>query len=116
AVLVGWLWNIGMLKSILDGYISMKFNTGVSFLLLSVCLIISSLTKKNSPAVLTLELLVAVYALVSLSQEIFAVNLGIDELLYPDVDGFLKNEVYPGRMSPITAVLFAVMALSMFGQ
>lgn len=116
AVLVGWLWNIGTLKSILDGYISMKFNTAVSFLLLSVCLIINSLTKKISPAVLTLELLVAVYALVSLSQEIFAVNLGIDELLYPDVDGFLKNEVYPGRMSPITAVLFAVMALSMFGQ
>ncbi|RYJ42471.1 sensor histidine kinase [Flavobacterium beibuense] len=114
AVLIGWFFNIEVLKSILDGYISMKFNTALSFLVLSFCLVASTSIKRISATILLMEMFVAIHALASLCQGILSIDLGVDQLLYPDLVGIEKHEAYPGRMSPITSVLFIVMGASMF--
>ena len=114
AVLIGWVFNIEILKSILDGYISMKFNTAFSFLVLSFCLVASTSVKRVSATLLFMEIFVTIFAIASLLQEILSVNFGIDQLIFLDLKGIEKQEVYPGRMSPITSFLFIIMGAGLF--
>lgn len=108
-VMIGWFLDIPTLKSIMPDYISMKFNTALCFMLMSICLLLESLKKQK---ILTniISVFVIVLCNITYSQEIFNYDLGIDQLIITDYQAILNKEAFPGRMSPITVFLFSTIA------
>jgi signal transduction histidine kinase/ActR/RegA family two-component response regulator len=110
-VLLGWLWNIETLTTVLPGRITMKPNTAIGFLFLGVPLFLLAGSKSNrsvrlcSAASATAAILVG---LLTLSEYLFHVDLRIDQLLFRDLLQF----PYPGRMAPITALNFCLIGSS----
>ncbi len=108
AVLAGWHFDVVPLKSLLPYYITMKVNTALSFVSLGLALLLlrrDPTTTRRKLAASALLLLIATIALLTLGEYAFHVNLGVDELLYPDPGG-RGGRFPPGRLAPITAVNF----------
>ena len=109
-VLIGWLFDIGGLKSLLPGLVTMKANTALSFLLVGMALWLlrEEHADRRSPAgVLAAQgCVVAVFAMsgLTLSQDVLGLDFGIDQLLFQESG---TDEIsHPGRMSPATALSF----------
>ncbi|WP_116788661.1 sensor histidine kinase [Flavobacterium psychrotrophum] len=111
-VIYGWFNNIEVLKSIIPGYISMKFNTALCFIFLSISILIESNAKQLTFLSSILNVSVLIIAATSYSQELFDLDFGIDQLIIADNNAIEANEAFPGRMSPITSILFIIMTLS----
>src|SRR5579883_1415317 len=130
----GWGFNIAHIKSFIPGLAAMKANTAIGFLLSGVSLWqISSGTRSirqtqgrspifSSPSVsLSISrgcaIAVAMIGLLTLSEYLFNCNLGIDELLFPDLQPEPKT-FFPGRMGANTALNFLLVggALLFLGQ
>jgi PAS domain S-box-containing protein len=111
-VLIGWIFNIPILKSVLPGFTTMKVNIALCFITLGVAFnLILKGKGRNIRLILTgFALLVC---LLSLLQDIFNVNFGIDELLIADNGNFLKSSLHPGRMAPTTALCGFSIAISL---
>ena len=105
-VLVGWVFDISALKSVLPGAVEMKANTAVGLLLAATSLLMlrtRPLPRWQSAARLV-ALAVAAIGAATLCEYVTGWRLGIDELLFRDhVKAF--NPV-PGRMSPYSTVAF----------
>jgi PAS domain S-box-containing protein len=111
-ILTGWYLNISFHTTI---YGSVKFNTALGFALLSICLINAS-TKKLFPYFfLIIKIVVILYCTASLLQDYFSWELGIDEVFYNDRPAQLQNHDNPGRISPITALLFIMVSIGLIG-
>lgn len=95
-VLLGWVFDVAWLKSVIPGAETMKVNTALCFVLLGSALWRQLLAQK---AVWVL-LLVMALASVGLLQNVLGVNLGIDELIIRDP----LSTTTPGRMAPATAL------------
>jgi len=63
-VLVGWLFDLGLLKSILPGHISMKVNTAIGFVCSGAALSLS--LRANSPSSRKLRYPIAFLSLITL--------------------------------------------------
>lgn len=112
-VLAGWIFNIPVFKSILPGYVSMKFNTALCFVLASMLLLLlekPAISKRRKMVALFLSSLLFIIGLLVLSQYIFGWNTGIDQLLVKDDPGAVLTP-YPGRMSQLTAFNFLVLGI-----
>jgi PAS domain S-box-containing protein len=97
-VIVGWLFNIEILKSVLPGLATMKFNTALCFMLAGVGL----LRLEAQPRVTQVTaVIVILIALLTLTQYLFGWDLGIDQWLVRD-----SAAINPGRMSQITTINF----------
>lgn len=106
AVLSGWAWNIGILKSILPGIVSMKANHAFAFTLSGMCLYLHTLRQTPLPilpARRATAILVLLIGLATLSEYYTGRNIGIDQLLFGEPDGALLTS-HPGRMSVISAM------------
>jgi PAS domain S-box-containing protein len=106
-VMLGWLFQTPILTSLVPNYASMKFNSALSINLLGFALI-----GKNRPRLS--QVLAASGGLIgflSLVQYLFGWELGIDEFFVADMQNWA--ELYPGRMSPITALLFFLLGMSL---
>jgi methyl-accepting chemotaxis protein len=110
-VLVGWLFDIGLLKGVLPGLVTMKANTALCFALsgTSLGLLRAAQAGRRADYVAygCASLVVAV-GLLTMGQYLFGWNLGIDELLFKDLSAAIKTSA-PGRMAPSTAVCFILM-------
>ena len=111
-VILGWLFNIPVLKSIVQGYISMKFNTAICLISLGLALFFLTSKKNNFHKKLSIVLVVPVFiiAMLSLSQDLFHIDWGLDELFIRDLEKNAAQQVYPGRMSPTTAICFMLIS------
>ena len=115
-VLLAWVVGAEPLKTTLLGPIAMKANTALCFLLMGTGV---ALLGRPSPGAngrvvgLALLALPASIALVTLSQYVTGMDLGIDEALFRDLPGTLAT-VGAGRMSPLTSICFALIALAAF--
>lgn len=113
-VLFGWIAGIPELKSVLPGLATMKPNTAAAFVLCGTCLWLvgGSAIRRPAPTVrwtaTALALVVAGLGLVTLGQYVFDWNLGIDQALILDASPRL-----PGRMAPMTALNFTLLALAL---
>ena len=110
-VLLGWLLNVGLLTTVLPGRITMKPNTAIGFLFLGVALFLLTRSSKTRKTVLWCAASAAVVILVgllTLSEYLFHVSLGIDQFFFRDLTQF----PYPGRMAHITAFNFCITGLS----
>jgi len=110
-VLLGWLLDIPGLKSVLPGFVTMKANTAAGFILAGVSLALlgraarSMRIRRLSQACAGATVLLG---LLTLSQYLFALDFGIDQLLFREPAGAIKT-LSPGRMAPSTALNFLLL-------
>ncbi len=110
-VLLGWVWNIGILTSVLPDRITMKPNTAIGFLFLGLALFLLAGTRRTRNTRIWCAACAAGVILAGLltSTEYFLhADLGIDQWLFKDPAQF----PYPGRMAHITAFTFCLAGLS----
>ncbi len=116
--LLGWWTDHGALAAYLPGIANMTFNTALCFMLVALaCCIPDKGAQAPASIRLGVGLLVGLFAVLSLLQDVSGLNLGIDNLLF-DSRGYGLLSPYPGRMSPLTATGFLLigMALSLLSM
>ncbi|MEG4805729.1 PAS domain S-box protein [Microcoleus sp. ARI1-B5] len=113
-VLLGWQFDISLLKSGFPGMTStMKANTAICFLLAGVSLRLLQYqrTPLHNRIAQGMAGFIIIIGLLTLSQYIFGWKLGIDEWLFRD---FVSSATpYPGRMAVSTALNFVLMGLAL---
>ncbi|ATX79418.1 hypothetical protein Ga0123461_0998 [Mariprofundus aestuarium] len=115
-VMLGWLYDIPLLKSILPHWVSMKFTTALSFLLSGLVLLgIVKATETHSiqsgifmPAV-TMGILLLMGSL--LASSLTGIHTGIEGWFIEDVSHAVKT-VIPGMPSIGTMGAFIIISLS----
>jgi|GEM_PF-1082552 len=113
-VLVGWYFNILILKSVLPQWVAMKPNTALCFVLSGLALnFLRSKQKLKRQVAQCLALVIATVGLLTLLQYLFGWNLGIDQLLFQEQPGVLHT-YSPGRMSAMIAVNFCLMGFGLW--
>ena len=110
-VLVGWACDIPVLKSIQPGWVSMKANSALGFILAGVALLASSLSSSALSARLAriCALLIGLIALLTLGEYLLSWNPGIDQWLVRE-PAHMVGTLHPGRMAPDTAFCFLLLA------
>ncbi|HIJ89939.1 MAG: response regulator [Desulfobulbaceae bacterium] len=114
-VLLGWVFDIPLLKSVLPGAVTMKANAGLCFLLAGGSLFLTLQKPGWQRLSLGMALAVTAISLATLSEYLFGWQPGIDQLLFREPAEALYS-LYPGRMSPylatgLFAAGFALLAL-----
>jgi methyl-accepting chemotaxis protein len=115
AVLIGWMLNIPLLKSIHPSLVTMKANTALAFLLSGIALLMlqaGPADQRKLRIARWCALAVALVGLLTLSEYILGRDLGIDQLLFREPGGAVGTST-PGRMSPNTALNFLLIGLAL---
>jgi len=114
-VMTGWVLDIPALKSVLPGFVEMKFNTALCFVLSGIALWL--LSRDNTERTTTrrvaylFALLVALIGLLTLIQYLAGLNFGIDQLLWTEPPPAV-NTSHLGRMAVATAFNFFFLGLA----
>lgn len=119
-VLVGWAFDITVLKSIAHGWVSMKPNTAIGFILIGFAMLLfcspSPFTFKIPGFICRIAhfcaLLAGLIGLLSLIEYISGLDLGFDQWLFLEPAGAVGTS-HPGRMAPDTAVCFILLAVGL---
>lgn len=110
-VLVGWIFDIPTLKSVLPNLVTMKANTAIAFLLSGVALGLLHRQHVNQPkrriAQLCAFTVVTIGGL-TLGEYLFHWNLGIDQWVFREMPGAVGTS-HLGRMAPNTALNFILI-------
>ncbi len=107
--LVGWIFHIEILKSVVPGLVTMKALTAVMFVLCGISLHLQVRVRNLRTA----QLLAAVVILISLLvmiEYIFDRNFGIDQFLISETT---QGVTYPGRPAFGTALCFSLAGLAL---
>jgi len=109
-VIIGWLFNLPGFETIYPHYVSMRFNTALCFILLGATLIITQVesNKYNKLIFLVLSITLSIFGALSLSQDIFHFNSGIDQLFVTDRLAIVEKYPFPGRMATNVSFCFAL--------
>ncbi len=108
--LIGWWTGHAALAAWLPGIVDMSFNTALGLMLVAMaCCVPTGRAKTCRTIRLSVAVLVGLFATLSLTEDLFGLQLGIDNILF-DSQKFALNTMYPGRMSPMTAVGFILCA------
>ncbi|MEA5551464.1 PAS domain-containing protein [Anabaena cylindrica UHCC 0172] len=118
-VLIGWIFNLSVLKSLLPELVTMKVNTALSFLFSGISLWLWHQQENYQNKKLHLKLcsqilagIVVLIALLTLIEYSYNINFGIDQLLIKD-DINAVATYHPGRMAPNTAICFFWLGLAL---
>jgi len=114
-VLVGWLFDISALKSIVPGFGTMEASTALAFVLSGVSLWLACITREHRWADLIAKGCATVIVLIgvlTLTEYVFRRDLGIDQLFLKDIEA--SESSYSGRMSPVTALNLALLGFALF--
>lgn len=119
AVLLGWLLDNALLKSIHPSLVAMKTNTALGFLLSGVALWLkdSSVPSLRQRIGQACAGIVVLLGLLTLVEYLGGGNLGIDQLLFEEPAGAIGT-LAPNRMAPASALsfLFFGVALLLNGE
>jgi PAS domain S-box-containing protein len=113
-VILGWLLNIPLLKSMNPDFISMKPNTALCFIMSGIAIVLvyendrPQLYKIIARGLLGIILLIST---VNLLEYILNWNAGIDEFLFREGEGTAAT-LYPGRMALNTIVCFFLLCFA----
>ncbi len=105
AVMAGWVFDIPLMKSVLPGFATMKFNTAAGFLSAGMALrLLQALTVTPAArrAAQLLSWFVIAIAGLTVFEQITGFDLGIDQVIVSDD----ASVAHPGQMAPATAVGF----------
>ncbi len=114
-VLLGWIFDLRRLKSVLPDLTTMKANTAVCFALTAGAVRASGTATARTRNALLVWLLtgfvIAISAL-TLAEYAFGWNSGIDELLFRDPE-HTGTSYPPGRFAPGTGICFLLISASL---
>jgi hypothetical protein len=105
----GWITGFDALTRLVPGLPSMKVNTGLAFLLLSISTWRLSCGRTRWP--LVGAPIALCLAFLTLWQSLWSVNLHIDNLLMQDLG--TPDALHPGRMSVATSLAVILLSISM---
>ena len=116
-VLTGWALDVAALKSLLPGWVSMKPNAALAFILTGLALLLSpplsSCERELPPASARLGRLcgglAGLIGLLTLLEYATGWNPGLDQWLFLEPAGAVGTS-QPGRMAPDTALCFLLLA------
>jgi hypothetical protein len=111
-VVLGWVFDNRLIKSVAPGWATMKTNTACAFIAAGLALLCFG-REAARPRILlgrTLALGVAAIGALTLGEYVFATDLGIDQVLFRD----LASIPHPGRISPATALSFVLVGVALF--
>jgi signal transduction histidine kinase len=114
-VLAGWLFDVPELTGVIPGLATMKANTALAFVLAGASLWLTHPGDGNHWRDLISKgcaLGAASIGLITVCEYLFRRDLGIDQLLIQDT--LSPGAVFPGRMSPITALNLSLCGLALF--
>lgn len=119
-VSLGWIFDIGIFKSVLPNLVTMKANSAIALIIGASSLRLLHRKEETNPnkrilvwAVNFLSLLVISIGSLTLIQYLFQIDLGIDQLIFKEIKP--KNiPGIPGRMAPNTALAFIWFGLAIF--
>jgi len=120
-VILGWIFDLQLLKSILPGLVTMKANAAVCFILGGFSLYIQqrrrALTARKHQKlanclIFSCSFLIILISLLTLAQYRFNLDLGIDQLLFKESYA-LTSRGTPGRMAPNTAAAFLLLGTAL---
>lgn len=97
-VMAGWIFHWVSVLQVRPGHTPMAFNTAAVFFLSGAALFGSG--QRRSRLVGLLGIAIGAFSIISLCQDVFAVDVGIDTVLLR-VESIAGE--HPGRMSPVTA-------------
>lgn len=109
--IIGWAFNIKILQSPSTGFSTIKSNVGVGFILIGFSILLIQTRGSNHRYMLLgkiMALLVFLIGMLTLSEYMFGINLGIDQILFKEAPGAL-NTSSPNRMA-FNAALNLVLA------
>ncbi len=112
-VLAGWLFDVAFLKSVLPTLVTMKPNTALAFVLSGVSLWLLHGSDVNQRSLHITQILASIAGLIgllTLSEYLFARDIGIDQLLFKDM---ASGSSPAGRMAFVTAVNFLAIGLAL---
>jgi hypothetical protein len=111
---VGWIFNIPLLRQVHPAFPVMHPNTALGLLLLAAGILLTRNQKHSRTRVVAACGLAAgtcVLGLLSLSEYIFVKDLGIDRIFFGHAS--IPPELYPGRSSPQTATNFLLLGAAL---
>ena len=123
-VMIGWIFNIPALTSILPQFVTMKFTTAVCFVLSGIVLYLTAINVQNNNDIAQLMSsflsFVILLIMASLLVSVFlGIKTGMEDLFVRESPGAVKT-VVPGRPALITMVNFLLIAsvglLSLFDK
>ncbi|HUK89935.1 MAG TPA: PAS domain S-box protein [Blastocatellia bacterium] len=112
--LIGWIFDVGALKSICPNLATMKANTALAFVLQGTALWTLAAPRSGRRRRLIGQACAAiscVIGLLSLLEYIFRQDFGIDQILFKASQTAPGQP--PGRMSPVTALEFVLLGLAL---
>jgi len=111
-IMFGWIFPGTELLDFLPGVI-MRFNAALCFALLGGALLVSQLHFKGcqNPFFFILASLATLIALITLSQDIFHINTGIDQLFLTDTTPVSAGYPDPGRMAFNASLSFCFLGI-----
>lgn len=118
-VILGWMFDIAILKSVWPGLVTMKANTALCFILSGISLWLLDRRRVGKrwnklgfiqPEILAI--LVIIISLLTLLEYGFNLNFGIDQLLFKESATAIATST-PGRMGPNTALTFLLLGHSL---
>jgi PAS domain S-box-containing protein len=114
AGLAGWAFSIEFLKSFGPHWATMKGNTALALASagMSLCLARSSRNRLGTVLAVLGALLALAIGSANLVENIFDVEFGIDQLIFPDPVSAAQG-LPPGRQAPITALNFILLAVAL---
>jgi signal transduction histidine kinase/FixJ family two-component response regulator len=111
--LLGWVFDVPALRSILPRAVEMKPNTAVALILAAICLFLRSpqTRREYHLAVPIAALIVAAIGTLTLLEYAFGWQAHIDELLFRDTGN--AYNLYRGRMSPYSAAALVAIGTAL---
>ncbi len=112
-VFIGWILDIGILKSVLPGLVTMKATAALCFILAGAALWLLRTERDGRQSLASTlagrgcALSVLAIGGLTLSQDILGLDFGIDQMLLHDSSAVETS--HPGRMSPATALNFLLV-------
>ncbi len=114
-VVLGWIFDIQLLKSIFPDYVSMKVNTAICFLACSAGVFLYARGEQKDIRRARFLVFIPVFiSSLTLAEYIWGLDLYLDEFFVKD-NGVVKINPYPGRMSVSTAAGFLLIGLGLWG-
>ncbi|MBA3660586.1 MAG: PAS domain-containing sensor histidine kinase [Gammaproteobacteria bacterium] len=114
SVMLGTVLHIPAMVQVIPGFVGMVFNSALLFILVGIAILVGNvfLLQKVKIILQVIGLFVFSYALLSLSQDIFAYDAQIDHWL---IDPWIRDpNPSPGRMAPNTTIAFMLAGLTIF--
>ncbi len=111
-VMAGWFLDIGALKSVLPGMVTMKFNTALAFLLTGMALYAKANGGKGNGFALAASLAISAIGLLTVIEYSAGIDIGIDQLFFREPKGAILT-THLGRMAPLSAVNFLLLGVAL---